>query len=488
MHNPDWRNLNLDPGILREPTPDASRLLVWLPGKLEGGFRQWERVGNVPGADVVVKQGLCATAATCMPARQKIQGLFGRFLQSFRKTTGGQSWVLPNGDTVEQAADRQAGLALVWAEDPAASADEARIKECWPQTRSLRKIGPNLFLANGLDLPTPAQAPAGPQQAPAQAQPTQANPGAQAERLLAAARRAGDRGAEVSALTDLGIVYTRTDQAARAIGILEEALRGARQLGDRGRECDVLGNLAVAVLTAGQPERALELLEQNLALARAAGDRFEEKLALERQGNALATLHDPTRARAAFDQAFTLAREAGDRQHQAELLWLIAIQDAETGQRETAILGAQTAIDLFKKTRSPAVGWLVETLRRYRSGELADAAGGLGGIGDLKAESRVGMETWTVGAGSLVASPGPSGEQVPTGPGLMRMAIAATKSLARFLGSGLKTVSAAAHERRLQTCGTCPHHTGVRCKLCGCFTTVKAWLPHEQCPIGKWPS
>ena len=37
----------------------------------------------------------------------------------------------------------------------------------------------------------------------------------------------------------------------------------------------------------------------------------------------------------------------------------------------------------------------------------------------------------------------------------------------------------------IRTCAGCEHHTGVRCKLCGCFTNAKAWLPHEACPLGK---
>ena len=28
----------------------------------------------------------------------------------------------------------------------------------------------------------------------------------------------------------------------------------------------------------------------------------------------------------------------------------------------------------------------------------------------------------------------------------------------------------------------------VRCRACGCFTAVKARLPHEHCPAGKWPA
>jgi hypothetical protein len=72
-------------------------------------------------------------------------------------------------------------------------------------------------------------------------------------------------------------------------------------------------------------------------------------------------------------------------------------------------------------------------------------------------------------------------------PGLLIMAFIGAKALARFLGSAFKTVSGATHRQRLQTCGVCQHHTGMRCRACGCFTNVRAWLPHEECPLGKWP-
>src|SRR5687767_7247127 len=77
------------------------------------------------------------------------------------------------------------------------------------------------------------------------------SPGEQAERALAVARTAGDRRAEVLALTDLGVALARDGAPARAVTVLEEALGSARQLGDRARECDVVGNLGWAVLLLG---------------------------------------------------------------------------------------------------------------------------------------------------------------------------------------------------------------------------------------------
>jgi hypothetical protein len=67
------------------------------------------------------------------------------------------------------------------------------------------------------------------------------------------------------------------------------------------------------------------------------------------------------------------------------------------------------------------------------------------------------------------------------------MALSAAKSMAKYVGSGMKTVPAEVHGERLRVCRACEHHTGLRCRVCGCFTEVKARMLHEECPLGKWP-
>jgi len=67
------------------------------------------------------------------------------------------------------------------------------------------------------------------------------------------------------------------------------------------------------------------------------------------------------------------------------------------------------------------------------------------------------------------------------------MALSVAKAMGKYIGSGLQTVPPSVQQQRLQICAGCEHHTGVPCKLCGCFTSVKTWLPHETCPLGKWP-
>jgi hypothetical protein len=82
---------------------------------------------------------------------------------------------------------------------------------------------------------------------------------------------------------------------------------------------------------------------------------------------------------------------------------------------------------------------------------------------------------------------GPGAAKPNSGPGLLRMAMSATKAMATFVGSGMKTTPTEIQAKRSQTCASCEHHTGMRCKICGCFTHVKVKMAHEDCPIGKWP-
>lgn len=470
IEKPDWQQLELEPGVLREPSPDVHRIILWVPEDQDGGFRHWERISNVAGADVTVERGTFATAAASVRARQKVQGLFSKLLQPFRRTTGAHTWVLPNGETAEQCGERQTDLLLVWAEEGAGPLEESQVRTCWPEGNRFRKIGRNLFLVAGLEVTGP--------EGNASLLP-QGNPHEQAERLLAAARQAGDRPREAAALTDLGIACHRAGDHQRAAAFLEEAVALARQLGDRTLEGDVLSYLGLAVLGIGQAVPSLQILHEGLTLSRETGNRFQEKLTLEHLGMAYAALREPDQSLMAYEQALMLAREVGDRHHEADLLWHSAVQFAEQGQRDQAIALAQKSLDLFKTMGTPYVDGLADHLEAYRRG---DAAGQLGaaGLGLLSGK--------LAGTGATGAPPGWDARSEPAarGPALLRMAFTAAKSLSKFLGSGLKTVPAATQQKRLGTCATCEHHTGVRCKLCGCFTSVKAWLPHENCPIGKW--
>jgi tetratricopeptide (TPR) repeat protein len=478
MKLPDWKRLALNPGVLPESVPDNNRIVLWLPGDRDGRFQNWERVATLANAEITLEQGICAVAATAIRARQRLRGFLANLLQRFRRAGGDRSWLLPNGESAEQWGERQSDIVLAWAAEESNFLDEARIKARWPRSKRIQQIADNLFLISGIERPGPGR----------EAEQTQlpGQPREQAEQLLAAARKTGNRGGEIAALTDLGIILTTEGDAPQAVARLEEALAIARQLGDRSKECDVLGNLGMALLVTGQPGRALELFQQELTFARDAKDRFAEKVALEHLGLSYSRLRDPTRAFAFLEEALALARAVGDRHQEAILLWQLGIQHADLGQRDQAVAQAQAAIDLLGT--KPQADLFARYLQRYLRGDPGEGLGGLSGT----------MPGVTPGSsfGGSIISPGMSGQsgsgfgqdQMASGPGLLRMAVSAVRSMTRFVGSGFKTASPETVQRRLRTCAGCEHYTGLRCRICGCFTNVKARMLQEECPIGKWPA
>jgi tetratricopeptide (TPR) repeat protein len=468
----DWRNVVVEDGVLSEPNPEGNRVALWLPGSRNGGFQEWERVHSLPHSEFTVEPGVSAAAATSIQVRQPIRGFLGKLLGSWRNSD--HAWVLPNGQPADQFGERKNDLLIVWADDEARSLDESWMKSRWPQSKNLRIIGKNLYLVSGVGPPAATPDPA----------PGQDCPRNQAEQLVASARAAGDRAKEGSALADLGAAYLHEGKVEKAIESLKEALSIAHGLGDRARQGDILGNLGLATLWFGDPGQALGIFSRELEYARDGADRFAEKTALERIGLAYSKLNDPIRALEAFEQALGLAKAVGHRKHEADLLWSSAIQYAELARRDEAIARGQAAIDLMEKMRNPQAAWFAQHLQKFSRGEtgegLADPTGAAGSPQAFLGGSIVaGM--WAPAAGSQIGQP-------TQGPGLLRMAVSAAKSMAKFVGSGFKVVGSQALQQRLRTCAACEHHTGVRCRLCGCFTSAKARLAHEECPIGKWPA
>jgi len=461
-----------------EPIPGTNHLVLWVRGDTADGYRHWQRIGNVANTVIEHQDGLWWTPATTLRARQRIQGFFGKLLSRFRQPTG-KHWFLPTGEAAEQMDERQVDVLLVWVEQGAAAVDESRIRGQWPQATRVDRLSNNLYLVSGIapltEAPTSEPDPITLQRDPRDA----------AEQMLAIARQSRDESKELAALTDLGILLTRAGSGKPALAYLEEALALAHKMGNPVLENDVIGNLGLAALVAGQPARALELLNRGLEQARATGDRFTEKAVHEKLGETYGALRDAGRSLVHYEQALALAKELGDRPHQADLLWYQAIQYAALNQRDQAVARGEAAIEVLRSLNNPQAGWLAGHLQTYRAG----------GDSQLRSGTQPGTPRPSSGFGSQVVgswAPAPVGassaSQDARGPGLLTMAISSAKSMAKFLASGLKTVSPMMHQKRVRTCAACEHHTGLRCKLCGCFTNTKAWLPHENCPIGKWPA
>ena len=482
MKLPDWRALGIDNDILTEPFTDTSRVVFWLRADRDSTFQYWQRLANLPRAEIKTEQGQCVTAATSIRAREHLGGVLSRLVDRIRGPRGSRSFVLPNGRSVEQCGERQNDLALVWPEDDGAGFEIDQLEARWPGATSIRKLGERLFVVFGV-----ASSPATASAKSKQPLPGTDCPAAEAEAILAAAREHGDRQKEATALADLGAIALNEGDAHRAITSLESALAIARELGDASREGDIIGNLGMAMLGVRQPDRARILFARELAHAQGAGDRYAEKVALERLGLSSWHLRDYQGALTLFEQALALTRQLSDRHQEATLLWHQAIQFAELGQREAAIAKGEESIALFRALGKPQAASYGSYLQRYRINLVEDLpAQSAAGVFDRSHQAYLGASVASATAGHSTADPASATETA--GPGLLRMAMSATKAMAGFAGTGFKTTPPETQRKRIETCAACEHHTGLRCRICGCFTNAKSRMLHEDCPIGKWPA
>ena len=177
--------------------------------------------------------------------------------------------------------------------------------------------------------------------------------------------------------------------------------------------------------------------------------------------------------------AVKLARALDDRKHEAELLWRAAIAYAELGDRDQATAYAGAAIDRLGRMGHPAAGWYRITSRTTSR----EGPGPRSRRPPRRATNLVGRSTPAPRITS--AAPRPY-QRLPRPCRPLRMAPTAAKAMATFVGSGFKTASPVSYRARLAVCAACEHHTGVRCRLCGCITTAKARMLHERCPMGRW--
>jgi tetratricopeptide (TPR) repeat protein len=303
-----------------------------------------------------------------------------------------------------------------------------------------------------------------------------AKPRELANKLLGAAREAKDRHSEASMLTDLGVVDLREGAFQQGIDRFDQAVALARQLQDPCLESDALTNQALAYLGNGQHQRALAILEQEIVRAQTAGDLYQEKTALDHMGMVHAVVGNNVQALEVYQRALVIAEKVGDREHQADLLWLVAVQHAQLGGRDQAMTFGRMAIDLYQELGNPNAAEFAENLRQYSRGTSSIR---LMGNKEVR-EGQGGYPAPNQQNDHLVAT------MPPSGPRLLWNVFLAAKSLAKFFASGMKRVTSAIYRERLESCAGCPHHTGVRCKICGCFTNLKAWVPHAKCPIGNW--
>ena len=176
--------------------------------------------------------------------------------------------------------------------------------------------------------------------------------------------------------------------------------------------------------------------------------------------------------------SLALARSLGDRLHEADLLWHMAVRYAESGRRGEALASGQAAVDLFARLGSPQAKVYREHLSRFQQGTEEPCG--------MAPDGGVSVTVLTTLPTADRASAGSGFRRGKRAVDYLRMAVSAARALTRFVGSGLKAVRAETLTFRRQQCGACVQYTGLRCRVCGCFTNLKLRLPHEECPLGRW--
>jgi len=207
-----------------------------------------------------------------------------------------------------------------------------------------------------------------------------------------AARVAGDRKSEATALTRLGQTHLQLDNYTEGLRAIERSLPVWQALGDRFQHAVAIHNYAAALWSLGDSPAALLRFEEALAIRREIADRpgvaytlrgisncywsmGEPADALEYSRQALAIrvdlkdsrgeadsrnslgllyalLGDPARARSEFQQAYGLAQKTGDAVlasfAQGNLGWTAV----GLGQYEASRRDLETALATFEKARN----------------------------------------------------------------------------------------------------------------------------------------
>ncbi|MGD0067573.1 MAG: tetratricopeptide repeat protein [Streptosporangiaceae bacterium] len=188
----------------------------------------------------------------------------------------------------------------------------------------------------------------------------------QHRRALALFRQTGDRTGQAAALANLGLVYADQGHYQAATSFHEQALNLFRKVRDRAGEARTLGNLGDIEERQGRYQQAARHHRQALAIAREIGARTSECAALINLGTVALRQGRYQQAATHLHQALALCRETDSRFFEAAALTTISSVCLRQGRMQEATGHLQAALALYRETSN-------------RSGE-ADALNSLGEV------------------------------------------------------------------------------------------------------------
>ena len=165
-----------------------------------------------------------------------------------------------------------------------------------------------------------------------------------------AARLLGDRAAEATALTNLGIISWRQGRYQQAADYHQQSLAASAAIGDRRGEAMALANLGTVYERRGRYQQAAHCHRQALAAFQSVGDRTGEARALANLGSVAGREGQYEQAVGWYQQALTVFRETGDQTGEASALPDLGIAYQRQGRYEEAVGCYQRALALFRET------------------------------------------------------------------------------------------------------------------------------------------
>jgi DNA-binding SARP family transcriptional activator/Flp pilus assembly protein TadD len=162
-----------------------------------------------------------------------------------------------------------------------------------------------------------------------------------------AARLLGDRAAEATALTNLGIICWRQGRYQQAVDYHEQARAASVEIGDGAGEAIAVANLGIVYERQGRFEEAAECHRLGRALFQAAGDQTGEARAVANLGSVAGRQGQYEEAVGCYQQALVLLRQSGDRAGEASALPDLGVAYQRLGRYQEAADCYRQALALF---------------------------------------------------------------------------------------------------------------------------------------------
>ena len=172
------------------------------------------------------------------------------------------------------------------------------------------------------------------------------------QRVVDAARAAGERERTRDALVQLGMAYRRADAYEQATACLGEALDEARAMNDERQAADTLYHLGTVAWSTGLNDQATAHHQQAVQICERRG--FVDLVAVQAyhgRGEAHFANAEPAAAIACYTRSLALARSIGDRSYESENLMMIGHACVGTkgiGDYPRAVAHFEAALDIAR--------------------------------------------------------------------------------------------------------------------------------------------